>query len=107
MPDSDTRVFINPAICEGCGYCSTKSNFLSVIPKKTELGLKRQIDQNACNKDFSRLDGFCPGFVIVTGAGLKRPAVVTGETGVLTVSSILNMTASWCTTRTGAGRTST
>ncbi len=96
MPESDTRVFINLAVCEGCGHCSTKSNFLSVIPKKTELGFKRQVDQNACNKDFSCLDGFCSGFVIVTG-----------ETGVLTVSSILSMTSSWCATRAGTGRTST
>ncbi len=121
MPESDTRVFINPDVCEGCGDCSSKSNCLSVIPKKTELGLKRQIDQNACNKDFSCLNGFCPSFVTVTGGKLKtqvskpksaeleivlteprlpdlaRPwnVLVTGigGTGVLTVGSILSMAA--------------
>jgi len=67
MPESPTRVFINPDVCEGCGDCSTTSNCLSVLPKTTELGTKRQIDQNACNKDFSCLDGFCPSFVTVTG----------------------------------------
>ena len=121
MPDSDTRVYINPDVCEGCGDCSTKSNCLSVIPKKTELGLKRQIDQNACNKDFSCLEGFCPSFVTVTGGELKKPiaephraeleivlsdpvlpalerpwnVLVTGigGTGVLTVGSVLAMAA--------------
>ncbi len=120
MPASDTRVFINSAVCEGCGDCSTQSNCLSVIPRESELGRKRQIDQNACNQDFSCLDGFCPSFVTVTGARLKKPALqnptdvqvvlsppelpdldrpwnvlVTGigGTGVLTVSSILAMAA--------------
>ena len=68
MPESPTRVVINADVCEGCGDCSTTSNCLSVLPKKTELGVKRQIDQNACNRDFSCLDGFCPSFVTVTGA---------------------------------------
>jgi indolepyruvate ferredoxin oxidoreductase len=121
MPESDTLVFINPEVCEGCGDCSSQSNCLSVIPRKTELGIKRQIDQNACNKDFSCLAGFCPSFVTLTGATLKKPQVsglsadveivlpqpempaldrpwntlVTGigGTGVLTVSSILAMAA--------------
>ncbi len=71
MPESPTRVFINAEVCEGCGDCSATSNCLSVLPKKTELGVKRQIDQSACNKDFTCLDGFCPSFVTVTGADLR------------------------------------
>jgi len=123
MPESPTRVFINPDVCEGCGDCSTTSNCLSVLPKKTELGTKRQIDQSACNRDFSCLDGFCPSFVTVEGADLPsgsrqdageenpvdillidppmpeldRPwnVLVTGigGTGVLTVGSLLAMAA--------------
>jgi indolepyruvate ferredoxin oxidoreductase len=76
FPDPDKRVFINDAVCEGCGDCSDKSNCVSVKPLETELGRKRQIDQSNCNKDFSCLNGFCPSFVTVHGgtpAKAKRP----------------------------------
>jgi len=76
FPDPAKRVFINDAVCEGCGDCSDKSNCVSVKPLETELGRKRTIDQSNCNKDFSCLNGFCPSFVSVHGgtpAKAKRP----------------------------------
>ena len=76
MVDPAKRAFINPAVCEGCGDCSVKSNCLSVLPLETELGRKREIDQSACNKDFSCLEGFCPSFVTVHGGGLRKPEAV-------------------------------
>ena len=71
LEDPKKRVFINDAVCEGCGDCSVQSNCLSVIPKDTVLGRKRQIEQSSCNKDFSCLEGFCPSFVSVIGGELR------------------------------------
>lgn len=121
MIDPNRRIFINDAVCEGCGDCGQKSNCLSVLPKETELGRKRQIDQSACNKDYSCVNGFCPSFVSVIGGGLKKRSVTAassdgfveliepklaaldtpwnlvvtgvGGTGVLTITAVLAMAA--------------
>jgi indolepyruvate ferredoxin oxidoreductase len=83
FPDPDKRVFINPAVCEGCGDCGVKSNCVAVIPLETELGTKRAIDQSACNKDFSCLNGFCPSFVTVHGAKVRKSrAAQRSEAGI-------------------------
>jgi len=120
--DPPRRVFINPQVCEGCGDCSIKSNCLSLEPLETPLGTKRVINQNSCNKDFSCVKGFCPSFVTLEGARLRKPVLhdnaqpslpadipeplrpkldkpigilVTGVggTGVVTIGAILGMAA--------------
>ena len=119
--DPAKRSFINAAVCEGCGDCSTVSNCMSIEPFETEFGRKRKINQSSCNKDFSCVEGFCPSFVTVYGGSLRKakkggvsdvdfpdlpmpkipqftPAYSilltgVGGTGVVTVGQILGMAA--------------
>jgi indolepyruvate ferredoxin oxidoreductase len=123
FPDPDKRVIINDLVCEACGDCSVQSNCVAVQPVETEFGRKRQIDQSNCNKDFSCVKGFCPSFVTVHGAKVKKAVPATasadgmassplpeptipaidrtfnvivtgvGGTGVVTIGAILGMAA--------------
>ncbi|MGH6918405.1 MAG: indolepyruvate ferredoxin oxidoreductase family protein, partial [Geminicoccaceae bacterium] len=120
MVDPERRVLINEAVCEGCGDCGLASNCAAIVPVETEFGRKRQIDQSSCNKDYSCLNGFCPSFVTVAGARLKKggptvedddqtalpePALPdlaggygiviggVGGTGVVTIGALLGMAA--------------
>jgi indolepyruvate ferredoxin oxidoreductase len=79
-PDPAARVFINDAVCEGCGDCSEQSSCISIQPIETAFGRKRRIDQSSCNKDFSCLKGFCPSFVTVRGGQPRK--LETGEADI-------------------------
>ena len=121
-PDPDRRIFINEAVCEGCGDCGIASNCVAIVPRETPLGRKRAIDQSACNKDYSCVEGFCPSFVSVRGGQLRKSAAAgraldtgfeelpepevpsldgaygivvagVGGTGVVTVGALLGMAA--------------
>lgn len=72
LAEPATRLFINEAVCEGCGDCTVQSNCVAVLPTETPLGRKRKIDQTSCNKDYSCAKGFCPSFVGVSGGRLRK-----------------------------------
>ena len=122
FPNPKKRLYINPAVCEGCGDCSAKANCVSILPLETRFGVKRQIDQHNCNKDYSCALGFCPSFVTILNAEPRKPDTKTinpadltalpdplpksignestnimlagiGGTGVVTAAAVLGMAA--------------
>ena len=78
FPAIAQRVFINEAVCEGCGDCGDQSNCTSLQPQPTEYGLKRRVDQSSCNADYSCIKGFCPSFVSVEGVAPRKIKPVQG-----------------------------
>ncbi|HSN32744.1 MAG TPA: indolepyruvate ferredoxin oxidoreductase family protein [Ideonella sp.] len=84
-----THVFINEAVCEGCGDCGIKSNCLSVVPVATEFGTKRAIDRFTCNQDLTCLEGLCPALVTVEGARPRRGAGLPAEDGAALPEPVL------------------
>jgi indolepyruvate ferredoxin oxidoreductase len=80
--DPQKFAYINELVCEGCGDCSVESNCLSIEPKETPFGRKRQVNLSTCNKDFSCLNGFCPSFVTIEG-GTRRKRRGSGQADLL------------------------
>ena len=110
FPDPNRRVMINELVCEGCGDCGVQSNCVAVAPKETEFGRKRQIDQSACNKDFSCLKGFCPSFVTIEGGELIKGVTSTIDAGatpfpVLPQPVQVGLERPWAMMITGIGGT--
>ncbi|MCX8101556.1 MAG: indolepyruvate ferredoxin oxidoreductase family protein [Geminicoccaceae bacterium] len=104
-PDPPRRVVVNEAVCEGCGDCSAKSNCVSVVPVETEFGTKRAIDQSACNKDFSCLEGFCPSFVTVEGGRLRRGRGLSADPPAVPDPQLPPLAAPWNILVAGVGGT--
>ncbi len=105
FPDPDRRVFINSDVCEGCGDCGVQSNCVSIVPKETELGRKRAIDQSSCNKDFSCLKGFCPSFLTLEGATVKKAATTELTLPDMPLPSLPAIDGTWNVVITGVGGT--
>lgn len=105
FPDPDKRMFINSDVCEGCGDCGVQSNCVSIVPKETELGRKRAIDQSSCNKDFSCVNGFCPSFISLEGAVVRKEATTDLELPDLPAPTIPQIDGTWNVVITGVGGT--
>lgn len=111
---SKKHVFINDAVCEGCGDCTRVSLCGAIEPLETPLGTKRRINQTLCNQDLSCVNGHCPALVEVSGVKQKATAKHTfthapedvsiperaniiiagvGGTGIITLSRILSCAA--------------
>ncbi|MYD80553.1 MAG: indolepyruvate ferredoxin oxidoreductase family protein [Gammaproteobacteria bacterium] len=76
------RVVINDAVCEGCGDCTRASMCSAIEPVSTDFGIKRRINQTACNQDLSCLKGYCPAMLEIE-ADLHEPERVPVDIGDL------------------------
>lgn len=116
IPKKMKRVVINDAVCEGCGDCTRASMCSAIEPIVTDLGVKRKINQTACNQDLSCMQGYCPAMIEIEAdlvepetvqidlSSLAEPRVArptsanilvagVGGTGVVTLSQVLGMAA--------------
>lgn len=116
IPKKMKRVVINDAVCEGCGDCTRASMCSAIEPIITDLGVKRKINQTACNQDLSCMQGYCPAMIEIEAdlvepetvqielSSLPDPSVAlptsanilvagVGGTGVVTLSQVLGMAA--------------
>ena len=105
FPDPDKRMFINTDVCEGCGDCGVQSNCVSIVPADTQLGRKRAIDQSSCNKDFSCVNGFCPSFVTLEGATVRKEATTEVKIPDLPMPEIPAINGTYNVVITGVGGT--
>lgn len=105
FPDPDKRMFINTDVCEGCGDCGVQSNCVSIVPAETELGRKRAIDQSSCNKDFSCVNGFCPSFVTLVGATVRKEATTEVKIPDLPMPDLPAINGTYNVVITGVGGT--
>jgi indolepyruvate ferredoxin oxidoreductase len=105
FPDPDKRLFINTDVCEGCGDCGVQSNCVSIVPKETELGRKREIDQSSCNKDYSCINGFCPSFLTLAGATIRKHPTTTLDLPDLPMPDQPEINGTWNIVVTGVGGT--
>jgi len=83
-----------------------QSNCIAVEPLETDLGRKRKINQSACNKDYSCLKGFCPSFVSVRGAALRKaPAQKGADIATLPDPVLPQIDRAWNLALAGVGGT--
>lgn len=113
LPKPQTKVFIHPELCEGCGDCGRQSNCLSIQPLETELGTKRVIDQHSCNTDLSCIEGFCPSFITLPADAPSNPIKANAEDltaplplfDPLPLPKVASLASPWCGLVAGIGGT--